>query len=339
MQSHPCHSQIKELNEDEKFYKDYYKAMASEKDLNEFLKNINREDALQRHLIIPDLFPENISYTMKDTEYFSSTDKRNVYIIRHNRFTPAFMHRHDFFEIIFVFSGKCAQNIGLKRIHFSAGDVIFISPGTYHTMEVYDDESIVFNILLRKSTFHHMFTPLMNGNDLLSKFFSEGLYHSHAIEYIVFHTDTDQLDYFQNTMLELYSEHLRYDSYSDQILIGALIMHNAKLIRDYQATMDSSYSSTHTQDPNFMVMSYIQNHLDTVTLSDVADHFGFSLSYCSKLIKSSTGQSFNNWKRTLRIRRAEHMLLNTKKQSLISVHLLDMRTLRPSFVPLNKKNI
>lgn len=54
-------------------------------------------------------------------------------------------------------------------------------------------------------------------------------------------------------------------------------------------------------------------YLDTITLQGVADHFGFSLSYCSRLIKSSTGQSFNAWKRLLRIQKAEHMLRNTTK--------------------------
>lgn len=48
-----------------------------------------------------------------------------------------------------------------------------------------------------------------------------------------------------------------------------------------------------------------------MTLSDVAEHFGFSISYCSKLIKNTTGMGFNDWKRILRMRRAEHMLINT----------------------------
>jgi len=35
------------------------------------------------------------------------------------------------------------------------------------------------------------------------------------------------------------------------------------------------------------------------------------VSYCSRLIKASAGQSFNDWKRTLRIRKAEQLLLGT----------------------------
>ena len=60
-------------------------------------------------------------------------------------------------------------------------------------------------------------------------------------------------------------------------------------------------------------MHYMQSHLEDVTLQDIADHFGFSLSYCSRLIKSTTGQSFNSWKRLLRIQKAERLLINTQK--------------------------
>ena len=55
----------------------------------------------------------------------------------------------------------------------------------------------------------------------------------------------------------------------------------------------------------------MQEHLKEVTLADVAEHFNFSISYCSRLIKSSTGVSFNDWKRTFRLRKAEHLLLSS----------------------------
>lgn len=305
-------NQIIYLNEDEQFYKSYYESGSSPSKRKEFISKVDKEDAVRRHLVIPELLPEIISYEMNDNEYFSEDDDRNVFISRHNRYTPAFMHRHDFFEIIFVFSGKCTQMIGLARKQFTEGDVIFIAPGVYHTMEVFDDESAIFNILLRRSTFYQMFTPLMKGNSLMSQFFSEGLYNSQQIEYLIFHPGQFDLIEAQNTFLRLYKEHLFYDIYSDQIMIGMLTTLSAQMMRKYHSTMESSYSENeHHGQEDFKVMSYIQANLTTVTLEDVAKHFGFSPSYCSRLIKSSTGQGFNEWKRSMRMRHAEQMLLNT----------------------------
>ena len=89
--------QIFLLNEDEKFYRDYYEAGQSSRDLQSFLSSVDQEDAIRRHLVIPDLLPEIISYEMNDEEYFKEGEQRNVYISQHNRYTPPF-----FIGIIFL---------------------------------------------------------------------------------------------------------------------------------------------------------------------------------------------------------------------------------------------
>ena len=174
---------------------------------------------------------------MNDDEYFPKDDPRNVFISPHNRYTPAFLHRHSFFEIAYVYSGHCQQTIGLGRKEFHSGDMIFIAPDVYHTMEVFDDASLIVNMLIAMS---------------------------------------------------------------------------ARLMRNFQDSLESSYSREDVQkDEGFLVLDYIQKHLKDVNLSEVAEHFGFSLSHCSRLIKKTTGLGFNEWRRSLRIRRAENMLVNT----------------------------
>ena len=66
------------LNEDEEFYKAYYRAGHSSEGLKEFLSQIDKGDATRRHLVIPELLPEIISYEMNDEEYFKEGDSRNV---------------------------------------------------------------------------------------------------------------------------------------------------------------------------------------------------------------------------------------------------------------------
>lgn len=303
---------IQPLNEDEQFYKEYFLASKSPARQKQFLAALDRKEVIRRHLVVPEVLPNIISYNMDDGEYFEKEDHRSVYISRHNRYTPAFLHKHAFFEIVVVLSGHCSQTISLKSLHFQAGDVIFIAPGTFHTMEVFDDESLVFNILLRRSTFYQMFTPLTLGDNILSEFFSEGLYQTNQIEYLVFHTGENSFGAQQ--LLEMYGEQLERDEYTDQILVGMLTAANARMMRCFKNEMEGSYSRPQTNQPeDFMVMNYIQEHLEDVTLANVAKHFGFSVSHCSRLIKTSTGQGFNDWKRILRLRRAEHLLLNSNQ--------------------------
>lgn len=303
---------MRQLNEDELFYKEYFLAGKSKGKLRKFLSGLDPEAIKARHLVVPEMAPNLISYTMADDEYFKTGDHKSVFISRHNRYTPAFVHKHEFFEIVYVMAGHCSQNIGVQALQFSAGDICMIAPGIFHTMEVFDDDSLVFNILLRRSTFYQMFTPLTLGDDLLSEFFSEGLYATNRIEYLIFHTQNAPFIY--DTMLEMCGEQLNRDEYTDQILVGTLTRATAEIMRTCKDTMETSFSrQMAVQSDDFLVMNYIQEHLPGVSLSDVAEHFGFSISYCSRLIKSSTGQGFNDWKRTLRLRRAEHLLLNTNQ--------------------------
>ena len=76
--------------------------------------------------------------------------------------------------------------------------------------------------------------------------------------------------------------------------------------------MSCSYSQDEIQnDEGFAVLGYIQEHNGMLNLSDIAGHFGFSESHCSRLIQNTTGMSFSDWKKLLRVRRAENMLQNT----------------------------
>ena len=48
-----------------------------------------------------------------------------------------------------------------------------------------------------------------------------------------------------------------------------------------------------------------------MTLAEIGKHFGFSEAHCSRLIQKTTGMGFSEWKRILRVRRAENLLMNT----------------------------
>ena len=128
------------------------------------------------------------------------------------------------------------------------------------------------------------------------------MYHSQQIDYVIFHSGGEHLIDSQKEMLNVYHEHLFHDAFSDQVLVGMLTQLSAKMMRHYRNTVESSYRDKNEHQPeNFKVMHYMQSHLEDVTLQDIADHFGFSLS------------SFNDWRRLLRIQKAERLLVNTQK--------------------------
>lgn len=150
---------------------------------------------------------------MNDDEYFKDND-RNVFISKHNRYTPPFLHKHDFFEIIFVFTGTLLTDYlhDQKRFYRRGSD--FYCPGCvsirWKSLTIIP---FVFQPPSAKTTFSQMFIPLMKGNNLLNEFFSEGLYHSQQIDYVIFHSGGEHLIDSQKEMLNVYHEHLFHDAF------------------------------------------------------------------------------------------------------------------------------
>ena len=167
----------------------------------------------------------------------------------------------------------------------------------------------MFEILLKYNNFYEMFAPLMKGNHIFNKFFSESLHDRTSIKYLLFHTGDD--NFLRESMLQMFDNQLNQDAYTDQFLTGHLIINSVYLIRNYSSSVEIGISHSSNLPDDFLVMSYIQENLATISLADVAKHFNFSISHCSRLIKKATGYGFNEWKRILRLKRAQQLLANT----------------------------
>ena len=77
-------------------------------------------------------------------------------LYKHYRYTPEFIHEHEFFEILCIYDGQAHTSIQGIEHTLHKGDVCIIPPHTKHSIGIFDD-SIAFNILIRGSTFHSTF--------------------------------------------------------------------------------------------------------------------------------------------------------------------------------------
>ena len=54
------------------------------------------------------------------------------------------LHRHDFYELLYVIEGDIYQNIEHNRHYYPAGSCCLLNPNVYHTEESYGNQRIVF---------------------------------------------------------------------------------------------------------------------------------------------------------------------------------------------------
>ena len=234
-----------------------------------------------------------------------------VYAIRYIRDIVERMHTHNFFEVNYVFSGKCNMIFENETRELTAGELCIIAPHSRHDVTV-TDESIVVSLMLRQSTFETTFFALLAQEDLLASFFRGILYsRTETANYMLFSTDNSPE--IRASIKDIFMEsHIR-DSYSAgcivsrvQLLFSLMLRRYADSIRFYENQKNTTEHTSVTR-----LLQYIQTHAGTVTLASLADTFGYNPSYLSRLIRNVTGRTLTQILTTYRLKTAVGLLVQT----------------------------
>ena len=234
--------------------------------------------------------------------------RKDVFTIRHPRYTRPYTHRHNYFELDVVVQGH-----GLfffedeEPRELKTGEIVIIAPGSTHDF-LLDDDSIVFCICIRKSTFDTSFFSLMARQDLLSFFFRQTLRGDGGkANYLLFYTGGNRrlVTCCRNLLLE--SE--RADAYSSACAVSYVNIFFTELLRNYSQTI--RYYDYEGDADFTLILQYIQHNYQTLTLKSLAAFFHYSEPHLCSLIKENTGTSLTDLIRRLRMRDAVHYLIDT----------------------------
>lgn len=215
-------NELKQWNEDEIFYREYFYI---EKDSSDLECLINRTGS-DLDFIDFALHPDQIDPHKTENTFFNGGC--NVTLIKHPRYIPFFSHKYDFFEIIYVLSGHCTQIMNRNHTELTEGDLCLLAPNVTHGIEVFDD-SIIINILIRQSTFMDIFFNTICDKSQISLFFFGKLYEKNKIRYLVYHTYHDRI--IRDYILDMYIEHRSLDDFSDRIICSLLTIFFTQLTR------------------------------------------------------------------------------------------------------------
>ncbi len=299
-------SQIYRMNEDELFYKRYYYARQTPETLKAFLDGLDMEDVLRRKLVI---LEKKETVPLKYEDYFYGlTNEKSILAQKHNRYSPELVHSHTFFELLFVYEGKCQQKINHTTCNLQTGDICIIPPEIKHSVLVNDD-SIIINVLLYKDSLHSDFYQFLNWQNILSSFFLDHIYSRKANDYIIFHTGNDYE--IRRAFLYILWESINREVHFSQMIASTLHLVFGLLIRNYDKSVEMPSFARKSDEQRHAIQQYIQAHYNDVSLDDIAAKFQYSPEYTSSLIKEATGMTFTEIVQKIRIEQAEDMLKNT----------------------------
>ena len=185
-----------------------------------------------------------------------------------------------------------------------------IAPGVPHAIQVFDDNSIVVNILIRRSTFMDIFFNTIRNKSHIAMFFIGSLYEKNRIEYLIFRTYQDEV--IRNYVLEMYMEQICLDDFSDRIMCSILTIFFNQLTRKHAKTIEMKNRNKYHESYQEEMINYIIDNYATVSIKSLAEHFHFSEPYCSRMIKEISGSTFSELLTSIRMQQGENLLAQTQ---------------------------
>lgn len=294
---------LSSYSKEEFMYQEYFRPCENRQPLKAFIEKYKDEPEELGYL----LNPETIDSSPPEDRFISLG--QNASIVKHPRYFPIFYHEHSFFEMIYVLSGTCRQIFEDREIRLKTGDLCIMAPNVVHGIDVTDD-SVILNILIRRSTFLDIFINTVRDKTQISMFFLNNIYEKNKIPYLLFHTNSDML--IRNYVLDMYLEQEHHDEYSDRIICSILTIFFTQLIRLHKSHMETSKSPGGKNSYETEIFNYIVNNYADLSLEQVAEHFHFSVPYCSRLIKKTAGFTFSELQENIRLQQGENYLLYTQ---------------------------
>jgi len=94
------------------------------------------------------------------------------------------------------------------------------------------------------------------------------------------------------------------------------------LLRFHENDIESILTKDSTGNSVTEILNYLNRHYQSVTLREAAKHFGYSTSHFSTLIKESTGRTFLQIIRDIKLNQACHALRETSLNNLAICELV-----------------
>lgn len=217
-------------------------------------------------------------------------------------------HRQDFFFINYAYTGDYgAQSYRFdNHVTIKENECYIGQPFSGYALYGASDEDIVIvGVLIKKEIFYRNFLQTISSDQRLLHFFIDPKVDSFSDEFI--HIDSIK-DNSVRTLIELMTvEYANKKPDTQEILKPMTLTLIMMLSREFKASKKESRESGNTDQ----MISFIDGHLDHVTLSMIASEFGYHPAYVSALLSEKKGKTFSEILLSQRMERAVLLMKNT----------------------------
>ena len=201
-------------------------------------------------------------------------------------------HRHEFMELVYVLFGVCYHTVGDQCYRQGRGTFTIINTSTHHALCASED-CVCLTIKVRAETFISFQTPNL-------PYFSVP---------ICFHCGEDL--FMENLLMSIYAQQEEEGCYHDSMISLMLRTLLVYCMQNYRETVLFLHEGT-TEDRRMTeIFNYMFENYQSITMRELAQHFGYSEPYLCKLFRNKAGETFTGLLKRFRLEQAGKLLQST----------------------------
>ncbi len=281
-------------------------------------------------------------------------ERMEVSVLLHDRYVPPFYHSLKFIKIVYAlrkgFFFYLREKGQDRRFRMEEGDFVIIPPEVSQAVFTADEGAVTVNIIIKRSTFGDAFYSLLMENDGISDFFWQMLYSKGNERALLVRCGRDEN--LERIVLEMCAEGILDESGStagkNLTMKGYVMLLFGRALKEHSGRMESVGHLSEADAALPEMIRYIRENYTTVTLPELARHFGRSEGYLSRYIRRETGKTFRFLLKEFRMKQAVQMIENSScsiEEVAAAVGYADIscfyRNFRESFsmTPMQYRNI
>lgn len=220
-----------------------------------------------------------------------------------------FLHRHDFFELVYLVSGELTQYIGNGVITQRPGEVVMLGTNMVHT-ESSDKDFTAIYLPIAPNMLGQSALRLPAGN-VFSKFLNEIKNSDSRHAFYAQFTPRGE-DLVQALLEQIYTEE-ETNCYGKDYVVFGLTLRFLAMLNSSEYYDTAIFSEALDWDVQLFrrIEKYLYDRCGNVKISELTEVFHYTGSFYNKFIKRYTGQTFSEYRQAIKLRKAKELLITT----------------------------
>lgn len=216
------------------------------------------------------------------------------------------LHRHNYFEMFYVYQGHCFSTIEGEEQEFRAGDLCLYSLQAEHFCLLPSDDDVVFNFIIRKSAIDDTMLQMLSNTDVFSKFFIDSIRGEDRKTSMTFRVRGDnEISFYLLKMIITYFDNPDGGGNLMRSLLACLFQ---ELTDQYRQQADEQSGREQDGVTVSSVIRYIEQNYQTATLQQTAAHFYYSPRGLSNFLHKYTNKNFSQIVQEIKLKKACNLL-------------------------------